>query len=144
MPPGGDNLLKFVRVRQYKLAAIICKGLNEHNCVERKPKMILRNPHYAMFEDGNLVGWIGCSRRYGAVYEVRHLTVLPEARGRGLGQAALKHILYLLAQRGVVYCYAHIRQDNIASQELFEKMGFKLMRDGPIRKYTLSLTRGRL
>jgi len=106
--------------------------------------MILRNPNYAMMDDGKLLGWVGCSRRSGAIYEVRHLTVLPEARGRGLGQAALKNILYLLAQHGAVYCYAHIRQDNIASQELFEKMGFKLMRDGPICKYTLSLTRGRL
>ena len=142
MPPGGDKMIKFVRVRQYSLAVLICEGLKLYNFVERWPNVILKRPHYAIYEGEKLVGWVGCTRRRGAVFEIRHLTVMPEARGKGIGRAALEFMLSLLSDHGAVYCYAHIRSDNVASQELFIKCGFTLMREGLVRKYTRSLITG--
>lgn len=142
MPPGGDKMLKFVRVRQHSLAVLICQGLKLHNYVDRKPAAILKSPHYAAYDGLRFVGWVGCARRRGAVYEVRHLTVLPESRGMGVGLAAVQFMLRLLRENGAVYCYAQIRRDNIASQELFIKCGFTMLREGWIRKYTRSLREG--
>lgn len=136
------ELLKYVRVKKHSWAVSICQRLRLYNYVERQPRDILRHPHFTIFEGRELVGWVGCSKRYGSVYEVRHLTVLPQARGRGLGHAALDFILQKLRQNGATYCYAHIRRDNAVSQELFIQHGFVLMREGWLRKYTRSLTHG--
>lgn len=132
-------MLKFVRVRQYRLAVLICYGLELYNFVERRPSVILTHPHYVIYEDEKLVGWVGCTRRGGQVFELRHLTVMPDERGKGIGQKAVEFMLQLLRQHGAVYCYAHIQRSNVASQELFIKCGFTLMRDGVVRKYTRSL-----
>ncbi|MBS3951172.1 MAG: GNAT family N-acetyltransferase [Peptococcaceae bacterium] len=135
-------MLKFVRVRHYSLAELICEGLELHNFVKRQPEVILKSPHYAIYEGEKLAGWIGCARRRGAVFEVRHLTVRPELRGKGVGLAAVEFMMRLLRQHGAVCCYAHIRRDNIASQSLFQKCGFTLMREGLVRKYLKLLREG--
>ena len=136
-------MLSFVRVRQHSLALLICRGLIRYNFVKRRPGVILRHPHYAIYgENYGLVGWIGCTRRNGAVFEVRHLTVMPEARGRGIGKAAVEFMIAKIKENGAVYCYAVIHEDNAASQSLFLKCGFVLAREGYIRKYTKSLVEG--
>lgn len=135
-------MYQFVRVRRYTDAQLICHGLLLYNFVKRAPRTILRNPHFLVFENDEIVAWIGCTRRSTAVYEIRHLTVLPAARRRGIGQAALSFMLDQLRERGVAYCYAHIQEDNVASQELFLKNGFILLREGPVQKYSRPLQEG--
>jgi GNAT superfamily N-acetyltransferase len=132
-------LLTYKRITEKSLAVSICRHLWHHNFVRRTAKDILRSPHYAIYEENTLVGWIGYRRVREKQYEIQHLTVLPEARQRGIGKAAVSYVVGLLRERGADSCHAYIRPTNIPSIRLFYGQGFKWTDGNRMRKYTLDL-----
>lgn len=135
-------MLTFVRISEKSLAEFICQHLLRHNFVQRTAKDILRSPHYALYEENTLVGWIGYLRIREKQYEIKHLTVLPEARQRGIGKAAVSYVVGLLRERGADSCHAYIRPTNIPSIRLFFGQGFRWTKGSRMRKYTLDLKKG--
>ncbi|MBS3985172.1 MAG: GNAT family N-acetyltransferase [Selenomonadales bacterium] len=132
-------MLTFVRITEKSLAVFICRHLWRHNFVRRTSNDILRSPHYAIYEENTLVGWIGYRRVGKRRYEIKHLTVLPEARQHGIGRAAVTYVVKLLRERGADSCHAYIRPINIPSIRLFFGQGFRWTKGSRMRKYTLYL-----
>jgi len=60
---------------------------------------------------------------------VDELFLLPEARGQGLGEAALDHLARELAGRGVVALHLEVGRGNAEAQRFYRRKGFE-MRDG--------------
>ncbi|MCL5011092.1 MAG: GNAT family N-acetyltransferase [Patescibacteria group bacterium] len=66
------------------------------------------------------------------------IAILKEFQGRGVGKAALKLLIKQTKKAGMKTLLAEIHQENIASQKLFEKLGFALKgQDGVWGKYYL-------
>jgi len=78
--------------------------------------------------DGNLLGTATVSETEPSIGVVG-IALLPEARGKGYGSAALKEIERLAADQGFIALRADIFDENTASLALFNKAGF--------RRYTL-------
>ncbi|MCV2868567.1 GNAT family N-acetyltransferase [Defluviimonas sp. WL0002] len=56
---------------------------------------------------------------------VDELFVLPEARGQGVGRAALAHLSAELKVRGVVALHLEVARDNRDAQRFYEREGFQ-------------------
>ena len=56
---------------------------------------------------------------------VDELFVVPEARGRGLGAAALEHLAAALAARGVVALHLEVARENGGAQRFYARKGFE-------------------
>lgn len=71
--------------------------------------------------DNNVVGYAG-------IYpsgDITNIAVLPEYRGRGLGELLVKSILNLALQMDMDKVFLEVRRSNIAAIRLYEKCGFK-------------------
>jgi len=132
-------MLVFVRITQKRLALYVCRRLRQYNHVQCTVHDVLRSPHYVIYKERTLVGWIGFKRCGGRRFEIRHLTVLPQARHQGIGHAAITSAIALLCERGAKSCHAYVRYYNTPSIGLFKKQGFRLTRGGRLRKYVRDL-----
>lgn len=111
-------------------------------------------PAFAVDGDGAAMGIVSFKRiesfdGYGACVDIS-INVAPEARGRGVGVAALKCVPEYLMGRGVDTVVAVVKTDNPASSAIFEKAGFRFSRDEtfhvertgedvPVKRYLLEL-----
>ena len=84
---------------------------------------------YFVLEDGGRV--LGCggiaplADGEPEVCELRKMYLLPEARGRGLGERMLHHCLEAARLRGYRRCYLETLSGMDAAQKLYLKTGFK-------------------
>ena len=80
--------------------------------------------HYLVAEiEGKVVGYAG----FWQVLDEGHImniAVLPEMRGRGLGEELMRAMLEQGTQMGIIYWTLEVRVSNIAAIELYEKVGF--------------------
>ena len=53
-----------------------------------------------------------------------NIAVLPEMRGRGLGEELLRAMLEQGTKMGIIYWTLEVRVSNIAAIKLYEKVGF--------------------
>ena len=83
---------------------------------------------YFVLEDGGRV--LGCggiaplADGEPEVCELRKMYLLPEARGRGLGERMLHHCLEAARLRGYLRCYLETLSGMDAAQKLYLKTGF--------------------
>jgi [ribosomal protein S18]-alanine N-acetyltransferase len=86
---------------------------------------------YLVVEDGECIaGYCGVW----LVVDEAHITnvaVLPDYRGKGLGEALMKKIMEIAKQVGARVMTLEVRVSNEAAKGLYRKMGFQ---DGGIRK----------
>ncbi|QWC24793.1 ribosomal protein S18-alanine N-acetyltransferase [Bacillus haikouensis] len=86
---------------------------------------------YLVVEDGECIaGYCGVW----LVVDEAHITnvaVLPDYRGKGLGEALMKRIMEIAKQVGAHVMTLEVRVSNEAAKGLYRKMGFQ---DGGIRK----------
>jgi putative acetyltransferase len=79
-------------------------------------------------ETGRLVGGGGVARLEGGtegVCELRKMYFLPEARGRGMGEALLSHCLAVARDLGYRTCYLETLSGMDQAIRLYVKLGFK-------------------
>lgn len=86
---------------------------------------------YLVLEDqGKVVGYCGTW----IVIDEAHITnvaMLPEYRGKGLGEATMKKLIEVAKEKGVKTMTLEVRVSNHVAQSLYRKLGFQ---DGGIRK----------
>ncbi|PLS17240.1 ribosomal-protein-alanine N-acetyltransferase [Bacillus sp. M6-12] len=94
----------------------------------------LHHNQYAVYivleEDGVIIGYCGAW----IVIDEAHITniaVLPEYRGRRLGEALLRKMMEIAKGMNVITMTLEVRVTNIVAQSLYEKLGFQR---GGIRK----------
>jgi ribosomal protein S18 acetylase RimI-like enzyme len=61
----------------------------------------------------------------GADAFIDELYLIPEARGQGLGEAALEHLSRELAARGVVALHLEVARENGGAQRFYARKGFQ-------------------
>lgn len=86
-----------------------------------------RLAYFVLDEDGRVLGCGGIAPLAGAepdVCELRKMYLLPEARGRGLGERMLHHCLEAARVRGYRRCYLETLSGMDAAQKLYLKTGF--------------------
>lgn len=57
--------------------------------------------------------------------EILNLAVVPESRGRGVGQALVTCALTHLRVRGVAAVYLEVRESNAVARRLYQRLGFQ-------------------
>jgi [ribosomal protein S18]-alanine N-acetyltransferase len=94
----------------------------------------LNHNQYALYivleDEGKIVGYCGAW----LVIDEAHITniaILPEYRGRRLGEALLRKMMDIAIERGAKVMTLEVRVSNIIAQSLYEKLGFQ---KGGIRK----------
>lgn len=94
----------------------------------------MRNNKFAVYmviEDGDkIVGYCGAW----IVIDEAHVTnvaILPEYRGRKLGEALLRKMISVAKEMGAVSMNLEVRVTNFVAQNLYRKLGFQ---NGGIRK----------
>ncbi|BDU68682.1 N-acetyltransferase [Geothrix oryzae] len=85
---------------------------------------------YFVVEDpsGRLVGGGGVAKLEGGpegVCELRKMYFLPEARGKGMGEALLRHCLAVATGLGYRTCYLETLTGMDQAQKLYGKLGFR-------------------
>jgi RimJ/RimL family protein N-acetyltransferase len=101
------------------------------------------------FERDEVFGIAGSDLRLLAVVHVAFylhnaelgLSVLPEARGQGLGNALFSRAVMHLVNRGVREVFVHCLTENGAMMHLARKNGMRVVRDGPETDARLALPR---
>jgi len=87
--------------------------------------------HYLVVEaDGKVIGYCGLW----VILDEAHITniaILPEYRGKRLGEALLKMVMQYAVEHGAETLTLEVRVSNIVAQNLYRKLGFQ---DGGIRK----------
>jgi ribosomal protein S18 acetylase RimI-like enzyme len=81
-------------------------------------------------EDGAMAGyvWFGVSERpfsgnkMGWVYDIE---VVPESRGKGIGEALMRHAMRVSRDRGLAQIGLMVNQKNKVAWTLYEKLGFQ-------------------
>ncbi|GEK33501.1 ribosomal protein S18-alanine N-acetyltransferase [Kurthia sibirica] len=63
--------------------------------------------------------------------QITNVAVLPEGRGKGIGEALMRHAIALSKDKKVNVMSLEVRVTNIVAQNLYRKLGFS---DGGIRK----------
>ncbi len=94
----------------------------------------LNHNQYALYivleDEGKIVGYCGAW----LVIDEAHITniaILPEYRGRRLGEGLLRKMMDIAIERGAKVMTLEVRVSNIIAQSLYEKLGFQ---KGGIRK----------
>jgi [ribosomal protein S18]-alanine N-acetyltransferase len=86
---------------------------------------------YVVIElEGRVVGYCGAW----IVMDEAHITnvaLLPEVRGKKLGEALMREMIEVAKERGVRTMTLEVRVSNAIAQSLYRKLGFQ---DGAIRK----------
>ncbi|WP_245959525.1 ribosomal protein S18-alanine N-acetyltransferase [Neobacillus piezotolerans] len=94
----------------------------------------LNHNQYAVYivleDDGKIIG-------YGGVWivldeaHITNIAILPQYRGRKLGEALLKKVLEVAMEKGAETATLEVRVSNTPARSLYRKMGFQ---EGGIRK----------
>ena len=94
-----------------------------------------QNPQFAAIDAGAVVGWCDITRMAKRVVFAHRGTlaigILPEYRGRGLGQALMTRALTAARQAGVLRVELQVRADNARAIALYRRLGFR--REGILR-----------
>jgi ribosomal protein S18 acetylase RimI-like enzyme len=88
------------------------------------------NEFYVAESEGKMAGyvWFGVSERpfsglkVGWIYDIE---VLPEFRGKGIGEALMKHAMRISKERGYAQMGLMVNEKNKVAWSLYEKLGFE-------------------
>lgn len=62
---------------------------------------------------------------------ITNVAILPEYRGKQLGEALMRHVMDIARSRGALKMTLEVRVSNVAAKSLYRKLGFQ---DGGLRK----------
>ena len=88
-----------------------------------------RNPHFVADDAGRVVGWCDVRREPAQAYAhvgLLGMGVLPEYRGRGLGEQLIRSALEASTQAGFEKIELSVYATNPRARALYEKVGFVL------------------
>ena len=80
--------------------------------------------YYVLEEDGAVQAYAGVWFLLGEGH-VTSVAVHPEARGKGFGEKIVEHMMRKAAEMGIVFLSLEVRENNLAAQKLYRKLGFK-------------------
>jgi ribosomal-protein-alanine N-acetyltransferase len=83
-----------------------------------------RRAYLLLDGDGGVDGYAGLDHG-GDVADVMTVAVVPDRRGRGLGDMLLEELLRLAADGGAEAVMLEVRADNVAARRLYERHGFE-------------------
>lgn len=70
-----------------------------------------------------------------------NISLMPEFQGRGVAFIAIEQVMEKISQeQGIKIFMAHIHRENIASQKLFEKLGFEFQNQDDVWKTYVKTT----
>jgi ribosomal protein S18 acetylase RimI-like enzyme len=80
-------------------------------------------------DDGRLLGFVlnyfsFSSVSQGGIVVLNDLFVIPDERGRGIGEALIRRVWELARERGAVRVDLGTAKTNVAAQRLYERLGF--------------------
>jgi ribosomal-protein-alanine N-acetyltransferase len=94
----------------------------------------LTTNQYALYigleEDGKVIGYCGIWIVVDEA-QITNVAILPEFRGRKLGEALMRQALEVASERGAKTMSLEVRVSNSIAQSLYRKLGFQ---NGGIRK----------
>ncbi len=102
-----------------------------------KSKMVSSNPpselskgsYYLILKvNESIVGSL-IAEKYGDIYTIRQVEVLPEERGKGYGKEMMTSIVDFLKPKNK-QIILYVRPDNKIATSLYKKLGFKLIKKG--------------
>lgn len=94
----------------------------------------LTTNQYALYigleEDGKVIGYCGVWIVVDEA-QITNVAILPEFRGRKLGEALMRQVMEIASERGARTMSLEVRVSNSIAQSLYRKLGFQ---NGGIRK----------
>lgn len=97
------------------------------NWSEESYKNMENDSNYTFFKlcDGEkVIGFILLLYAVDA-YEIIRIAVLPEYRGRGIGEKLIKEAVDFIKEKGIENIFLEVREGNAAARKLYEKSGFE-------------------
>jgi ribosomal protein S18 acetylase RimI-like enzyme len=88
--------------------------------------------YYGVFDDGRLVAMAGERMAAGTLREISGVCTHPDFQGRGLARRLMHRLIRLQLQRGQTP-FLHVMRDNAHARQLYERMGFRLHQERPLR-----------
>lgn len=99
------------------------------------PRTIELGEYFGLFEDGRLVAMTGERMHAPGLREVSGVCTHPQQQGRGLARKLVEKVVRRQLQRGETP-FLHVMAGNTGAVKLYEKMGFRVWREGPVRVVT--------
>jgi len=59
--------------------------------------------------------------------QINSIAVRPDLRGKGIGEAVLRHVMDDVRKKGASFISLEVRQSNVRAQALYQKLGFKII-----------------
>jgi len=87
-----------------------------------------RSAYFVVEMDGRIVGGAGIGPLDGGdadTAELRKMYFLPEARGKGMGERLLRHVLDVARARGYARVYLETLTGMDSAMRLYERLGFR-------------------
>ncbi len=88
--------------------------------------------YYGVFDGSRLVAMAGERMEAGALREVSGVCTHPDFQGRGLAWRLILKIVRQQIGRGQIP-FLHVMRDNLHARRLYERMGFRLQQETPLR-----------
>jgi ribosomal protein S18 acetylase RimI-like enzyme len=87
---------------------------------------------YGVVEEGRLVAMAGERMHAGSLREVSGVCTAPDRQGRGLAKRLTELIVRIQLARGQIP-FLHVTSSNTRARALYERLGFRLDREVPLR-----------
>ena len=71
-----------------------------------------------------------------------HIDLLEVARGRGVGRAALEHLMEALREAGAPGMHLQVATDNFNAHAFYRRLGFAVIEDPTLPADTVFMARG--
>jgi ribosomal protein S18 acetylase RimI-like enzyme len=91
--------------------------------------------YFGLFENGELVAMTGERMHAPGLREVSGVCAHPGQQGRGLARKLVAKVVRRQLQRGETP-FLHVMTGNTPAVKLYESMGFRIWREGPVRVVT--------
>ena len=103
----------------------------------RPPGPFARRTHelgeyYGIFDGTRLVAMAGERMEAGPLREVSGVCTHPDFQGRGLARRLIEKIVRKQIERGQIP-FLHVMRDNVHARQLYERMGFRVHQEMPLR-----------
>lgn len=59
--------------------------------------------------------------------QISNFAVHPDFRKKGIGEAVMRSVIKVIQRDGGVYVFLEVRPSNLAAQNLYKKLGFKIL-----------------
>lgn len=130
-PPAADEPFDALRLGPEHVPQMIAlANLTRPGPFAEKPMAM--GEWYGVVEDGRLIAMAGERLHAGELREVSGICTLPECQGRGLARRLTGSVVRRQLERGQTP-FLHVASSNARARSLYERMGFGVEREVPLR-----------